>query len=58
VLQIIGSLLITVATVTFTTAFFYEPTLADLQKPLSLLATISIAVGMLCHLIGGARESL
>jgi hypothetical protein len=58
VLQIIGSLLITFATVTFTTAFFYEPTLADLQKPLSLLATISIAVGVLCHLIGGARESL
>jgi hypothetical protein len=58
VLQIIGSLLITVATVTFTTAFFYEPTLADLQKPLSLLATISIAVGVLFHLIGGARESL
>lgn len=56
VLQIIGSLLITMATVVFTIAFFYEPGLPELQNPLSLLAAISIAVGVLLHLISAARE--
>jgi hypothetical protein len=56
VLQIIGSLLITIATVVFTIAFFYEPRLPELQNPLTLLAAISMAVGVLLHLIGAARE--
>lgn len=56
VLQIIGSLLITIATVVFTIAFFYEPRLPELQNPLSLSATITIAVGVLLHLISGAKE--
>ena len=57
VLQIIGSLLITIATVVFTIAFFYEPGLPELQNPLSLSATITIAVGVLLHLISAAREN-
>lgn len=51
VLQVIGSVLITTATVLFTIAFFYEPRLTELQNPLSLLGAISIAVGVLLHLI-------
>lgn len=57
VLQFIGSLLITIATVVFTIAFFYEPGLPELQNPLSLSATISTAVGVLLHLISGAKDS-
>ena len=56
VLQVIGSVLITIAPVVFTIAFFYEPTLRDLENPLALLGAIAMAVGALLHLIGGAKE--
>jgi hypothetical protein len=52
-LQIAGSILITVATVLFIIAFFYEPHFADLHTPLSLAGTITIAVGSLLHLFSG-----
>lgn len=52
-LQIAGSILITVSTVLFTIAFFYEPRLEDLHTPLSLAGTITIAVGTLLHLFSG-----
>jgi hypothetical protein len=55
-LQITGSILITVATVLFTIAFFYEPRLEDLHTPLSLAGTIMIAVGTLLHLFSGVRQ--
>lgn len=55
-LQIAGSVLITIATVLFTIAFFYEPHLDDLDSPLSLLGTILIAVGTLLHLFSGAGK--
>jgi hypothetical protein len=54
-LQIIGSILITVATVLFIIAFFYEPHLEDLHTPLSLAGTITIAVGVLLHAFSGIR---
>ncbi len=57
VLQVIGSLLITTATVVFTIAFFYEPRLPELQNPLALPGVISIAVGVLLHLVGGAKDN-
>ena len=57
VLQIIGSMLITIATVVFTIAFFYEPRLSGLQNSLSLSATITIAVGVLLHLISTEKDS-
>ena len=57
-LQIIGSVLITVAPVLFTVAFFIEPRLeGDLPTPLSLLGTITIAVGTLLHLFSGTRSA-
>ncbi|HKR10659.1 MAG TPA: hypothetical protein VJT15_01285 [Pyrinomonadaceae bacterium] len=55
-LQIVGSVLITVAPVIFTIAFFYEPHLDDLNTPLSLSGTILIAVGTLLHLFSGAGK--
>ena len=55
-LQVAGSILVTIAPVLFTIAFFYEPHLDDLRTPLSLLGTITIAVGTLLHLFSGARQ--
>lgn len=55
-LQITGSMLITVATVLFTVAFFHEPGLEGLQNHLSLPGMIMIAVGTLLHLFSGVRQ--
>lgn len=55
-LQITGSMLITVATVSFTIAFLYEPRLENLETPLSLAGTIMIAVGTLLHLFSSVRQ--
>ena len=55
-LQITGSILITVATVLFTIAFFYEPHLEGLSTPLSLAGTIAISVGTLLHVFSGVRQ--
>ena len=55
-LQISGSILITVASVIFTIAFFYEPRLEGLQNHLSLPGMIMIAVGTLLHLFSGVRQ--
>jgi len=52
-LQISGSILITIAPVIFTIAFFYEPHLEELHTPLSLAGTITIAVGTLLHFFSG-----
>jgi len=56
-LQIVGSSFITVASVLFTIAFFYEPHLEDLRAPLSLVGMILIAVGTLLHLFSGAGKT-
>ena len=55
-LQIAGSVLITIASVLFTIAFFYEPHLEDLYAPLSLLGMILIASGTLLHLFSGVGK--
>jgi hypothetical protein len=56
VLQILGSLLLTIAPVLFTIGFFYEPNLQGLYAPLSKRGIIMIAVGALLHVVSGARE--
>jgi hypothetical protein len=56
-LQAMGSVLITVATLLFIVAFFYEPRLEDLNTPLSLAGTITIATGTLLHLFSGVGGS-
>jgi hypothetical protein len=54
--QTTGSILITVATVLFTIAFFYEPRLEGLQNSLSLAGTIMTAAGTLLHMFSGVRQ--
>ena len=56
VLQIIGSILLTIAPVLFTIGFFYEPRLHELYAPLSLTGMIMIAVGTLLHLFSGVGK--
>ena len=52
ILQILGSALITIASVMFVLAFFYEPGLQNLNGPVTKIAVIITAVGMLFHLLG------
>ena len=54
--QLLGSLLIIVASFLFVIAFFYEPKLSDLHTPLSHWGTYTIAVGALLHVISGLRD--
>ena len=55
--QVVGSLMITIASVLFVIAFFYEPTLADLETPLSHRAMYLIASGTLLHLFSSVAEA-
>ena len=56
-IQLLGSLLIFVASFLFLIAFFYEPKLNDLHTPLSHWGTYTIAVGALLHVISGLRQN-
>ncbi len=55
--QAMGSLLITIASILFVIAFFYEPTLADLETPLSHKGMYLIASGTLLHVFSSAAEA-
>jgi len=55
--QVVGSLMITIASVLFVIAFFYEPTLADLETPLSHKGMYLIATGTLLHLFSSFAET-
>ena len=57
ILQIVGSLLATVASVLFIIAFFYEPHLTHLYAPLSKAGVIMIAIGALLHAVSGIKET-
>jgi hypothetical protein len=54
-LRLVGSILIVAATLLFVVAFFYEPTLAGLKTPLSLLGMIAISIGTMLHLFSSLR---
>jgi hypothetical protein len=56
-LQIVGSLLATVASVLFIIAFFYEPQLTHLYAPLSKAGVIMTASGVLLHALSGVNET-
>ena len=56
ILQILGSVLITIAPVLFTIGFFYEPHLQGLYAPLSKKGVIMLAVGALMHVVSGVTE--
>ena len=55
-MQIAGSALMTIASVLFLIAFFYEPRLEGLNAPFSLIGMILIAVGVLLHIVSGVKE--
>jgi hypothetical protein len=56
ILQLIGSILITLASLLLILAFFYDTTRGDLRAPLSHWGIYAIAVGTLFHLFGSLRE--
>jgi hypothetical protein len=51
-LQLVGSLLITIASVLFVYAFFQEPTLTNLYTPYSRKGIFMLVGGTLLHLLG------
>lgn len=55
-MQLLGSLLIFIASLLFVIAFFYEPGLSDLHTPLSHWGTYTIATGAVLHVISGVRQ--
>jgi hypothetical protein len=56
VLQVLGSVMITVASILFVIAFFYEPRLTGLYTPLSHKGMYLIAIGTLLHLLSGIND--
>lgn len=55
-LQVTGSVLLIVATLLLIGAFFYEPTLKGLPRPLTLPGIVALLVGVFCHLFSGMRQ--
>jgi hypothetical protein len=56
-LQLTGSGLLLIAPLLLTGAFFYEPTLPHMPRPLTLPAIVSLLTGTLFHLISSARQN-
>ena len=56
IVQLLGSVLIVVATVLFVVAFFYEPKLADLKTPFSHWGMYTIFAGTFLHLLSSLSE--
>jgi peptidoglycan/LPS O-acetylase OafA/YrhL len=56
VLQMTGSMLLIIASLMLTIAFFYEPALKGLQRPLTLPALVALIIGVFCHLFSGVRQ--
>lgn len=50
-MQLLGSLLIFVASFLFIIAFFYEPNLGNLRTPLSHWGAYAIAAGVVSHVV-------
>jgi hypothetical protein len=56
-LQIAGSVLILLAPLLMTAAFFYEPTLNGLKRTFTLPAVVALFAGVFLHLFGGIRQA-
>ena len=56
ILQLLGSILITVAPIFFIIGFFQEPQLTGLYVPLSKPGIILIAIGTLLHLLSSVNQ--
>jgi len=57
-MQLLGSLLIFVASLLFLIAFFYEPRLSNLHTPLSHWGAYTITAGALLHVVSGVMRRL
>jgi len=57
ILQLLGSILITLASLLLILGFFYDTTRGDLRAPLSHSGIYAIAVGTLFHLFSSLTES-
>ena len=55
-LQIAGSVLILLAPLLMTVAFFYEPTLKGLKRTFTLPAIVALFAGVFLHLFSGLRQ--
>jgi hypothetical protein len=55
-LQLTGSILLIIAPLLMIVAFFYEPTLKGMQRPLTLPAIVALLVGVFFHLLSGVRQ--
>ena len=56
IIQVVGSIFITIASVLFTIAFFYEPHLTHLYAPLSKQGVILAATGVGLHALSCLKE--
>jgi hypothetical protein len=56
ILQIAGSVLILLAPLLMTAAFFYEPTLKGLKRTFTLPAIVALFAGVFLHLFSGIRQ--
>jgi hypothetical protein len=56
ILQIVGTLLLTIAPILFIIGFFYEPHLRGLYAPLSKVGVIMTAIGTLLHALSAVNE--
>ncbi|MCI0596750.1 MAG: hypothetical protein L0Z48_09470 [candidate division Zixibacteria bacterium] len=57
VLQHIGSILVLAATGMFIYAFFHEPFLSGIHRPVTFKAVIMLLLGMVAHLTGSIKGS-
>jgi D-alanyl-lipoteichoic acid acyltransferase DltB (MBOAT superfamily) len=55
-IQMTGSILLIIAPLMMIVAFFYEPTLKGLQRPLTLPAIVALLVGVFFHLFSGVKQ--
>lgn len=56
IMQLLGSILITLATILFIVAFFHEPKLSELENPLTGRGMYSILFGTLLHLLSATER--
>ncbi|HYG81062.1 MAG TPA: hypothetical protein VD861_11775 [Pyrinomonadaceae bacterium] len=56
-LQLAGSILILLAPLLMTAAFFYEPTLKGLQRTFTQPAIVALFAGVFLHLFSGIRRA-
>lgn len=57
IVQLIGSMLVLVATGMLIYAFFHEPFLTGIHRPVTFKAVIMLLIGVIAHLTGSIKSS-